>query len=58
MKKITFRYAEMQIKKINCPICNKELIRLEPFKNGAYEFWCDDCNIDIIITKNNETDED
>lgn len=44
------------MKKCNCPECGKELIRLEPFENGVYEFWCDDCNIDIVITKNNETE--
>jgi hypothetical protein len=42
----------IQVKKINCPICNKELIRLEPFEKGIYEFWCDDCDTDIVITKN------
>ena len=44
------------MKKFNCPMCNKELIRLKPFENGIYEFWCDKCNIDITITKNNEVD--
>ena len=43
------------MKKYNCPDCGKELIRLEPFKKGIYELWCDDCDIDIVITKNNET---
>jgi transposase-like protein len=45
------------MKKCNCPECGKELIRLEPFVNGVYEFWCDDCNIDIVIIKNNETED-
>ena len=40
------------MKKCNCPKCNKELIRLEPFENGVYEFWCDTCDIDIEITQN------
>lgn len=46
----------VKMKKCNCPECGKELIRLEPFEKGVYEFWCDDCNIDIVITKNNEVE--
>lgn len=42
------------MKKINCPKCGKELIRLEPYEEGVYEFWCDDCNIDITIEENFE----
>lgn len=45
------------MKKCNCPVCNKELIRLEPFEKGVYEFWCDECNIDITVIKNNEMEE-
>ena len=37
--------------KMNCPICNKELVRLEPYKDSVYNFWCDDCNTDIVITR-------
>lgn len=37
------------MKKINCPACNKELIRLEPYKVGIYKYWCDDCNLDITL---------
>ena len=40
------------MKKINCPVCNKELVRLEPFEENVYEFWCDDCDVDIVITRN------
>ena len=42
------------MKKINCPKCGKELIRLEPYGENVYEFWCDDCNIDITIEDNEE----
>ena len=42
------------INKINCPKCGKELIRLEPFEEGVYEFWCDECKIDITIEENEE----
>ncbi len=42
------------MRKINCPKCGKELIRLEWFEEGVYEFWCDDCNIDITIEDNSE----
>lgn len=45
------------MKKFNCPVCNKELVRLEPFEKGVYEFWCDDCNIDLVVTKNDEAEE-
>ena len=46
------------MKKYNCPVCDKELIRLAPFEEGVYDFWCDDCDIDITITKNDEVEED
>ena len=42
------------MKKFNCPECGKELIRLEPYVGNIYTFWCDHCNIDISITKNEE----
>ena len=42
------------MKKINCPKCDKELIRLEPYEEGVYEFWCDICNIDITIEENED----
>ena len=42
------------MKKCDCPECGKELIRLEPFEDDIYDFWCDKCNIDITITKNAE----
>lgn len=44
------------MKKNYCPMCGKELIRLEPFKTGVYEFWCDECNVDIVITDNKVAD--
>lgn len=44
------------MKKCNCPECGKELIRLEPFEPGVYEFWCNSCDIDINITKNKEVE--
>lgn len=45
------------MRKCNCPYCDKELIRLEPFEPGKYDFWCDDCDIDITIINNKETEE-
>ena len=42
------------MKKMNCPKCGKELIRLEPCEEGVYEFWCDDCGLDITIRENEE----
>ena len=44
------------MERINCPVCGKELVRLEPFEKGIYEYWCDNCNIDVAITNNNETE--
>ena len=34
-----------------CPVCHKELIRLEPFKDYVYNFWCDTCKMDITVKK-------
>lgn len=36
------------MKKIKCPICGKELIILNDDEK-YFEFWCDNCNIDIYI---------
>lgn len=46
------------MKKYNCPCCERELIRLEPFEDGIYDFWCDKCNIDIQIIKNKEIEKE
>lgn len=40
--------------KVNCPFCSKELIRLEPYEESKYRYWCDVCNADINIEKNEE----
>ena len=42
------------MKKIKCPICGRELVVLNDITIGAYykyyyEFWCDECKIDITI---------
>ena len=42
------------MKKCNCPKCEKELIRLEPYENGIYRFWCDNCNLDIAVEENED----
>ena len=42
--------------KYNCPKCQKELIRLEPYEDGIYYFWCDDCKLNIVINDKNKTD--
>lgn len=46
-------------KKYNCPVCGKELIRLEPFESDeSYEyceFWCDVCDVDISIGVSEKT---
>ena len=38
----------LRLKKINCPICGKEVIVLNNDET-YFEFWCDDCNTDIYI---------
>lgn len=40
--------------KIKCPICGKELVHLNSITHDSmhdfyYEFWCDNCKIDITI---------
>lgn len=40
------------MKKLDCPRCGKELIRLEPYEECEYDFWCDKCNLDITIIDN------
>ena len=43
-----------ETKRVDCPKCRKELIRLEPYSTkGVSEFWCDDCNIKITIDDKN-----
>lgn len=41
-----------------CPECEKQLIRLEPFEEGIYNYWCDSCNIDITITDNDAVEKE
>lgn len=43
---------------IRCPQCHKGLIRLEPYKVSEYDYWCDDCNILIQVTKANEIEKE
>lgn len=40
---------------IRCPYCGKELIDLSIMmvNKGVYEFWCDDCNAEVYVTKKN-----
>lgn len=43
---------------VYCPKCKKRLIRLEPYNSdNEYEFWCDKCDIDILITDNKKEKE-
>ena len=42
-------------KKIYCPNCGKELIRLEPYVEETYEAWCDTCGINITLWPDDET---
>ena len=37
-----------------CPKCGKQLVRLEPYEKGVYEYWCDDCNTNIKIEAEEE----
>ena len=47
-------YKSRLFKKHNCPVCGKELIRLEPYEETdegiEFDYWCDECDIDITIT--------
>lgn len=42
------------MKKINCPKCGKELINLLSPNDPESEFWCDDCNTDIIMVEEDD----
>lgn len=35
--------------KIDCPCCRKTLIDLQPYKNRRSLFWCEDCELEIIV---------
>ena len=39
---------------IDCPLCGKVLIDLDPLENGEHEYFCDDCLITIQITDEDE----
>ena len=39
------------MKKHTCPRCEKELINLSEYDKNVDTFWCDDCNIEIIVEK-------
>ena len=43
-------------KYFDCPCCTKALIRLHPITEGEYDFWCDECDIDIKIVVNDEVE--
>jgi hypothetical protein len=39
---------------VNCPVCGKPLLNLNiNVREGgeAWWYWCDDCHIDITVTK-------
>lgn len=47
------------MEKIKCPVCGKELVVLNDMVFGFgykyhYEFWCDECRIDITIGTDKE----
>lgn len=42
------------MEKMNCPVCGKELVKLNTGEKKKHDFWCDDCNIDITIEENEE----
>ena len=42
-------------KKIYCPHCGKELIRLEPYVDDRYDAWCDTCGINITLWPDDDT---
>ena len=45
----------MECINIKCPICRQKFIQLNDciedcFYNFRFEFWCDKCKIDIVIS--------
>lgn len=47
------------MKRIKCPICGKELIQLNDITSDTvyeyyFEFWCDECKIDITVRTDKE----
>lgn len=47
-KEVMKMVTDFKLKRIKCPICEKELSVLNNDET-YFEFWCDDCNIDIYI---------
>ena len=44
----------MEIKKVRCPFCGMELIKLEPYEDNKAEFWCGYCEIEVTIKKGDD----
>ena len=42
------------MKKLKCPHCGKELVELSAAID-VYAFWCDECDLDIVLDKDDET---
>lgn len=45
----------MKFKHLNCPVCGRQLVNLNTEKSqkaGFHHFWCDVCDIDVVINEN------
>jgi len=46
---MTKRELNYKLHLLNCPICGKALERISLHEDGVFEFWCDDCDITVLI---------
>lgn len=49
------KLSKRNFKHFTCPVCGKTLINLNTEKSqkaGFHYFWCDVCDIDVIIDEN------
>ena len=46
---LTKKELRYKLKKLNCPVCGKTLEKISFHEDEIFEFWCDNCDITILI---------